>query len=238
MKKFIKYILICILAFLLLFIINRLYTTNIMYKTYKTMLSKANEDNFYSKITTTNQTVTSNLETWIKNGIYKKVVTHETEDNVKRSLTFWEHNKSPNEKNKFYLIIKVDDKIVHVEEKDVDYQVEPNNKWYKYNYAQSLVVGDGKLIYLEDEKEYSFLDIFVNNLKNLRTNASIISDKDNCYKLLYSGAYIYINKDTNLPIISIAPDNTGITTYEYFTKDVTDEDLKEPDISEYTIQEN
>ena len=62
--------------------------------------------------------------------------------------------------------------------------------------------------------------------------------KDNCYKLLYSGAYIYINKDTNLPIISIAPDNTGITTYEYFTKDVTDEDLKEPDISEYTIQEN
>ena len=50
-KKFLKFVLIVMLLLLLLFLASRIYVTNIMYKTYKTMFSKAEENNFYEKRT-------------------------------------------------------------------------------------------------------------------------------------------------------------------------------------------
>ena len=58
------------------------------------------------------------------------------------------------------------------------------------------------------------------------------------YALFNTGTE-YISKETKLPIGTYIPiDSQQITTYSYFTKDVTEEDIKMPNLEEYKVMEN
>lgn len=241
-EKILKILIIIILVLLVLFFINRLYTSTIIYKTYSTMLSKAEENNFYVKRTNVIQNSTTVLETYIKDGIYKKsliMIQNGSDNNTTiRTLDFWRNNIE-NIDNKYYLIIGVDNEKTLAGEGNLAYEKEPQNKMYKYDFSKSLVIGNGELNFYEDE-EYTFKEIFIYTLKNtfgeFWTNVEIFSDKKDCYKLHYSGTDLYISKDTYLPVFALGNDGYGV--YEYYTKDITEEDIKEPDVSECKVPEN
>ena len=190
-KKVLKILIIIILLLIILFFTNRLYTTTIIYKTYSSMLDKAERDEFYIKRTGVLQDSTTILETYIKNNIYKKSyigihTTPNTDEKTIHTMDFWRTNFEDTE-NKYYLIIGTNNEKKLVEDKNVDYEKEPENKMYKYDFSSSLVVGDGSLDFSEN-KTYSFKDIFIYTLKNtfgtFYTNVAIFSDQDNIYHIL------------------------------------------------------
>lgn len=242
-KKIVKIIVLLIIIFLVLLFVNRLYTTNIMYKTYKTMLEKAKEDNFYSKTTliSNNNGIPNGsnvciVETYIKGGTYVKNISSIGNSKALMNLKFWENINTSDEKGKYYIVVtSSENENPIVSEYEIEKQKEPVNRIYKYNFASSLVIGDGKLSYYEFDEDYTFKQIFMYALKNsfgdFRVNVKLFSEQKGYYKLHLDGQDIYINKDTYFQEFSIS--QFGYTKYEYYIKDVTDEDLIEP-----TIQEN
>lgn len=237
-KKVLKILIIIILLLIILFFTNRLYTTTIIYKTYSSMLDKAERDEFYIKRTGVLQDSTNILETYIKNNIYKKSyigihTTPNTDEKTIHTMDFWRTNFEDTE-NKYYLIIGTNNEKKLVEDKNVDYEKEPENKMYKYDFSSSLVVSDGSLDFSEN-KTYSFKDIFIYTLKNtfgtFYTNVAIFSDQDNSFKLHFSNSCLYIDKDTYLPYFKF--DDSGYFIYEYSTNSITDEQVQEPEIANY-----
>lgn len=68
-----------------------------------------------------------------------------------------------------------------------------------------------------------------------------VDEKPNIFDILpmlFESHTDYISKETKLPIGTDVGINGLPTTYEYFTKAVTDEDIKLPNVEEYTLQEN
>lgn len=116
--------------------------------------------------------------------------------------------------------------------------------------SMSLTARDKVYNNLETESAWEFIYglVFSSKISSVKCN-----DKD-CYKIenfkvsgmLYPeyGMCLYIDKETGL-IVRVeegVPDNNGkmytqVSDYKYEFNTVTDEDLKEPDISEYKVQQ-
>ena len=234
-KKILKVLIILVLLLILLFFANRLYTTTILYKTYSSMLTKADANEFYIKRTNVLQDSITILETYIKNNIYKKSYfgiqsSSNTDEKIIHTMDFWRTNFE-NTDNQYYLIVGTNNEKKLIENKIVDYEKEPENKMYKYDFSSSLVVGDGSFSFTNN-KLYSFKDIFIYTLKNpFYTNVALFSDKDNNLKLYLLDSCVYIDKTTYLPTFKF--DSSGYFVYDYSTNFVTDKEIEAPNITNY-----
>ena len=208
------------------------------------------------------------FEVFIKDNTFVKKLTRINENNERDvELKFWQKylpNKSENEDGRGYIFATSnEDKSASILEYDPTAK-EPENKMYRYYLTSSLILGQGLNVsffsHLE-MKDYTYFDMFLETL----TKPSILytttyNDKE-CYAIkqfaifdmgvfLFEGdanylemltsTYIqYIDKDTKLPIGAYSENllvNQG--EVEYFTREVTDEDIKLPDLKEYKILEN
>ena len=128
-----------------------------------------------------------------------------------------------------------------------------------YSIYKEVAPMRGSHIELNTTSSYSVIQNFAYSMNFFErvTNAiissikSVTMDGKECYELkLYNSNFLYeadaveflayVEKDSGLPVKSIQKLNDGsenITTYECSFDTVTDEDMKEPDISEYTLTE-
>ena len=129
-------------------------------------------------------------------------------------------------------------------------------KWYITNDGENytLMPNQPKMLldvnipnYLSEKKENK-----IDYLKMVATSSvkSEVCNEKECYKITrvdfsnrvlnkeYNKEYIYIEKSTGLVIRYEANWSNSITNYKYSFGTIMDKTLKEPDLSEYELQEN
>jgi len=231
MRKYRPYIIAFILIIIILFFLNRLYIAIIMHKTYNAMMLKANENNFYVKKIQSENELTNITEVCIKNGIFVRNSIGIFKDNI-YTVKYWEDNDSIKGKSKYYIIASKGNEIISTKVGEIDNVLESKDAMYKYTFANSLIVGNGEFKF-DNNYEYTFNDFLIYSLINCfgknKVGFKMFSDKENCYEIHYTKVNIYINKDTYLQELAINSDESII--YEYFTRDVLDYDIEEPDIN-------
>lgn len=176
-------------------------------------------------------------------------------------------NKTAEEDGTGYIFIDAPDGTKKVEMLPYQDVKEPENKMYRYELSKSLVLGQGLSdffpIYTYDEDlSYTYSAMLLNTLKHPTILYSKKIDGESCYAIkhifpmgnflyeveenitlniiktvLFGGRITYISKETKLPVGVDDLTNPGFTKLEYFTKEVTDEDIKLPNLEEYTLQE-
>ena len=174
-------------------------------------------------------------------------------------------NKSEDEDGKGYMFVDSEtDKNVSILEYN-PIVIEPENKMYRYNIVLSHILGEGLInTFFEPSniKEYTYSTMLSDVLKSPTILYSTSYNGEECYAIkqflvlngndfmynadasnfeILTATYVqYISKKTKLPIgttsskiLSGKQDKT-----EYFTREVTDEDIKLSDLKEYRILEN
>lgn len=176
-------------------------------------------------------------------------------------------NKTAEEDGTGYIFIDAPDGTKKVEMLSYQDVKEPENKMYRYELSKSLVMGQGLSSFFpsytyDEDLSYTYSAMLLNTLKHPTILYSQKIDGESCYAIkhifpmgnflyevdenitlniiktvLFGGRTTYISKETKLPVGVDNLTNPGFTKLEYFTKEVTDEDIKLPNLEEYTLQE-
>lgn len=198
-----------------------------------------NNNNIYIKTTFNFNDYNSQMERFIKDDVDKVILEKTDSSGIKSKIIQITY---PNER-KFYTEFK-DNKILHIYSE-------------KAPTRGAHIEGSATVTYssiMNFTYSISLPERILNSLVTKIKTTEV--DGIKCYELssLCSSNYIYdenatkllvyINKDTGLPIKAIEKIKESgtlkenITTYEYKFNVVTDDDLKEPDNSEYTLSKN
>lgn len=265
MKKFLKYFFILILILILVYVVYSLIISKVYFDIYTAMKEKVDsEETFYAKLNSDlDEPYKIEQEILIKDNIFIKKITRinkETNENI--CFKCWQKylpNKTEDEEGVGYLFIEAGEQKVVSPLKYEDGTVEPENKMYRYNLLENMVIGDSLLSSFFNSKveDYTYLKILISALKYpsvlystefngekvyaikeffiLGDAGGFLLDEDtNMLDVLFASYIRYFSKETKLPVGT----NALPATHEYFTKEVTDEDIKLPNLDEYVLQTN
>ena len=269
-KKILKWFLIILLTLAVIYFIYSAITAKIYFDIYTAMYNKVNnEEDFYAKIQSEvpeNTEIT--LEVFIKDNVaVKKLTKIDTETKHKVTLKFLQQYALENgEKDKCYLIVETPESKTIQEIIPSENIVEPENKMFRYDFAKSMVMGNGIdfTSYINSMQEYTYSKILLSVLKHPTILYSTEFNGEKCYAIRYetmsgnflfpegtsktnmflaqlqaffAGSTEYISKETKLPIGKDVV-NTTENVYSFFSKEVTEEDIALPDLSEYELLQN
>lgn len=267
MKKFLKIFFIIVVILIAIYFIHSLITAKVYFDIYIAMKEKVeNEETFYGKVSVqTDETYKIDQEVFIKDNIFvKKLIRTNTDNNEVVTLKFWQKylpNKSENEDGTGYVFTDGGgQKGGSIFGYDPT-ALEPENKMYRYNSSIGVVLGlslQGTFFDYTQNENYTYSKILLSVLKHPTVLYSTKFNGEKAYAikqwyifgnvLLYRDPDIlsvlfpshteYFSKETKLPIGTDSGINGMPTTYEYFTKEVTDKDVELPNVEEYTLQEN
>ena len=178
------------------------------------------------------------------NNVYKKVISEQVDGRVIDAEVFY---KDGTDKT----IVKYNDEIKFIQIDD-----ENTHKLFSIDNKQAIVQDNQGVVSKSQivdftETSYGFWGLFINGATNLITTAEVNGVK--CYKItgplenmIASGEgkgfpSVYIEKETGLPVKyeeTLTDGRVIETTYEFKFDVVTDDNLEEPDISEYEIIDN
>ena len=267
-KKILKRIFIVLIVLVVLYCIHSCITAKIYLDIYTAMKNKVNsEKDFYAKIEQqVSEEYQITQEVFLKDNVYVKVLQRSNKENTDVvTLKLWQ-NHSPNDSKGYIFIESSVDATKHaqvLEYKDVK---EPEDKMYRYQVGKSLVLGNSLndfSAYIVPEYTYSKILLGVMKYPTILYSKEFNGEKCYAIKYLFTSGYLlfsaeeqipdflmyfyalfntgteYISKETKLPVGRYMPiDSQQITTYSYFTKDVTEEDIKMPNLEEYKVMEN
>lgn len=177
------------------------------------------------------------------NNIYKKVVSEQADGRVMEAEVFYKDGT-----DKTILSYNGENVAIQIDNADTHKFFSIKNKRATIQNNQGLVTKTQIPDFTETY--YGFWGIFVNGATNLITSANVNGVE--CYKItgplesIIASAEIkgfpsvYIEKETGLPVKceqTLKDGRVITTTYEFEFGVVTDEDLSEPDLSEYEIEE-
>lgn len=235
-----KKVLIVIAIILLIFIILTLRKTIILSDIDNKVTNLENRNkNIYAETTIETNSYTTKLKRYIKDDI-DKLVLEKTDENGEKTkiiqITYPNQRKIFTEKDNFK-VMNIYDEVAPIRGSHIE-----NTTTSSYttiiNFAYSI----------------SIPEQILNSI--LTTINSTEIDGKECYELSskYNTNFIYsqngkqmkayVEKETGLPVklVEVIEENgkksENITNYEYKFDCVTDEDIKEPDISQYKMQEN
>ena len=266
-KKILKRIFIVLIILVVLYFIYSAITAKIYFDIYSEMKSKVNsEDDFYAKLEhPVSEEYQVIQEVFIKDKVYvKKLQRVNVKTNDVVTLKFWQ-NHAPNALKGYIFIESTLDNTKNAQVLKYKEVTEPENRMYRYELAKNLVLGntlqDFSIYTIPD---YTYSEIFLGVMKHPTILYSTEFNGEKCYaiKYLFTSGYLlfsaeeqipdflmyfyalfntgteYISKETKLPVGRYMPiDSQQITTYSYFTKDVTEEDIKMPNLEEYKVME-
>lgn len=231
-----KKILIILLIVVAVFVIFTLRKMFILISLDKKVSELENtKNNIYAKMVSKIDGNTTESEIFIKNEIYKSSFTIKDEEKTTLQVVQMTY---PNERKVFNInenekTLRIYNEKAPVRGADLEYSGEA---------SYSVIVNFAHATILPERLMHSLFT----KIKEVEL------DGKECYELIGSEKslfirtnetekiYGYVEKETGLPIkrIDVMKDGSeNITTYEYKFDIVTDEDLKEPDASEYKVQE-
>lgn len=228
MKKFLRYFLLAVLVAIICFMAFVGRKVVILAKLDDSVSNlQETKNNFYMKtISTGNPYNESESELFVKDTVEKMVVT--------RTIP---------ETRKMIQIIYPTERKLYVE----------SGEEKVYTVFNEVLQGEIKYI-INFADSYSFMNRFFNAL--VSSIKSVEIDGKECYEIssmhspnfIYSensvGMSAYVEKDTGLPVRLLETIEENGTTKEYIIDYevkfdcVTDEDIAEPDVSQYTLNEN
>lgn len=197
------------------------------------------------------------------NVFIKKISRINEHDNECMSIKLWQKylpHKTDDEDGKGYIFAE-NGSNKNLQELEYDpTAIEPENKMYRYNLLSSMIMGEGikesffsynemteytyskmlkdvlkcpTLLYIttyNGEECYAIKQFCIFNMGNL-----LFVGDANYFEMLTSTYVQYVSKDTKLPVGNSSNGKLLLdeSNCEYFTKEVTGEDIKLPDLSEY-----
>ena len=225
------------------------------------------EKDFYAKIEQqVSEEYQITQEVFLKDNVYVKVLQRSNKENTDVvTLKLWQ-NHSPNDSKGYIFIESSVDDTKHAQVLEYKEFKEPEDKMYRYQLAKSLVLGNSLTDFSEYVvPEYTYSKILLGVMKHPTIIYSTEFNGEKCYAIKYllgsGGVYLfspderipdflmyfyalfntsteYISKETKLPIGVYMPNaQPNTTNYSYFTKDVTEEDIKMPNLEEYEVIE-
>ena len=266
-KKILKWILIVLLSLFCIFFIYSCITAKICLDIYTEMFNKVNnEPNFYGSLKSEDDDAIITQEVYLMNNIFTQTVKRAEKNGETVSLKMWQnYNREDPESQTVYLFIDGTAKNIKIvdEIKNTNNSKEPDNKMYRYYLVGNLVMGAG-IDFQENHEEYNYAKILKAVLKHPIIIYTTEFNGEKCYAIKYNdmggflysedeeepshfktfinnilhGKVDYISKNTKLPIGTNFGVNGAQTTYSYFSKDVTEDDIKMPDLSEYELNNN
>lgn len=266
-KKILKWILIVLLSLFCIFFIYSCITAKICLDIYTEMFNKVNnEPNFYGSLKSEDDDAIITQEVYLMNNIFTQTVKRTEKNGETVSLKMWQnYNREDPESQTVYLFIDGTAKNIKIvdEIKNTNNSKEPDNKMYRYYLVGNLVMGAG-IDFQENHEEYNYAKILKAVLKHPIIIYTTEFNGEKCYAIKYNdmggflysedeeepshfktfinnilhGKVDYISKNTKLPIGTNFGVNGAQTTYSYFSKDVTEDDIKMPDLSEYELNNN
>lgn len=266
-KKILKWILIVLLSLFCIFFIYSCITAKICLDIYTEMFNKVNnEPNFYGSLKSEDDDATITQEVYLMNNIFTQTVKRTEKNGETVSFKMWQnYNREDPESQTVYLFIEgTANNIKKVDEiKNTNNSKEPDNKMYRYYLVGSLVMGAG-IDFQENHEEYNYIKMLKAVLKHPIIIYTTEFNGEKCYAIKYNdmGVYLYevdeeepshfktfinnllhgkvdyISKNTKLPVGTNFGVNGAQTTYSYFSKDITEDDIKMPDLSKYELTNN
>lgn len=217
-------ILTLLVTFILVLIIHFTRNAIIINNLQNTIKQFSNSTNYYEKSLTYNGLSLSTIEYYTKNNssLYTTSLAIENE-----KTTFSTYNKNNETQNTY---------------------VEKNNQKIAYPNSENIT----RILPISNYLETKTFGEFISKAFTAQISSAYCNGKE-CYKISNikftetsfsddNNSTVYIEKSTGLPIrfisgreISNNEEVNSITDYYYDFNNVTDEDLKEPDINEYTI---
>lgn len=266
-KKILKRIFIVLIILAVLYFIYSAITAKIYFDIYSEMKNKVNsEDDFYAKLEQqVSEEYQVTQEVFLKDNVcVKKVQRVNVKTNDVVTLKFWQ-NHSPNNQKGYLFIESSLDNTKNAQVLEYKEVTEPEDKMYRYELIKSFVLGNSLTDFSEYVvPEYTYSKILLGVIKHPTILYSKEFNGEKCYaiKYLFTSGYLlfsaeeqipdflmyfyalfntgteYISKETKLPVGRYMPiDSQQITIYSYFTKDVTEEDIKMPNLEEYKVME-
>ena len=226
-KKIFKFILLILIAILIIFVVNTIRKIVIISNLQNKVSKYINYNNYYLK-SVSNQGEGQIIEFYKKDNCY---ITNLTSNslNGSRKLIIYFNGKTTNT----YIEVNTDNNTSKVAILDSD-GVSNGGQITNYIHTNNI----GELLFMA--MIYSINTEIVNNVECYKMN-NLFIQKD-------SEVGFYIDKKTGLAIRIMEVANSIIdgnkqssqiiVDYDYKFDIVTDEDLKEPDINQYQIQEN
>lgn len=260
-RIFIVLIILAVLYFIYSAITAKIYFD--IYSEMKNKVNS--EKDFYAKLEhPVSEEYKVTQEVFFKDNVcVKKLQRINVKTNDVVELRFWQKH-SPNDSKGYIFIESSLDNTKNAQVLEYKEVTEPEDKMYRYELTRSLVLGNSLNDFSEyNIQEYTYSKILLGVIKHPTILYGTEFNGEKCYAIKYlfnSEGYLlsevneplpdflmyfyalfntsteYISKETKLPIGVYMPNaQPNTTNYNYFTKEVTEEDVKMPNLEEYEV---